>query len=93
MVEKRSETKLSVIECHWNTGQPNYLNTVQPDYLNTGQMDSILLSYVIVRYSNGWYLDPHCILSLKLVQLNLLSFYFSFKKYPLLFQLVIYVEV
>ena len=33
-------------ECH--------LNTRQPKHLNTRQMDAILLSYVLVWYSNGW---------------------------------------
>ena len=35
-----------VFECHLNTGQP--------DHLSTKQMDTILFSYVLVWYSNGW---------------------------------------
>ena len=34
-----------VLECH--------LNTRQPSHLNTGQIDTILVSYVLVRYLNG----------------------------------------
>ena len=46
MVEKRSGIKDLVFECHLYTRQPNHLNT--------RQMDTILFSYVQVRYLNGW---------------------------------------
>ena len=29
------------------------MNTGQPNHLNTGQIDTIVFSYVLVRYSNG----------------------------------------
>ena len=48
IAEEKNQTVLrtkQVFKCHLNAGQP--------DHYNTRQMDTILLTYVLVQYSNG----------------------------------------